>query len=219
MAFSIDKRRFLLDYCKDKNVLDIGCINHTFEATTSLDWLHGQLKSVARNLVGLDYEAEIVKRLNSKGWNIIAADAQNFDLRKKYPQGFDVIVASEVIEHLVNPGSFLECVKKHLKSNGVLLLTTPHAYGLAFFIEVLLFGEEIINDDHTMTFSKKNIIWLLKKCGFEVKEFHYLIQDTSRIHTSLGKKILAKPFFWAQCLAAYIREGFSKEMIVLAHVS
>ncbi len=95
-------------------------------------------------------------------------------------------------------------------------MTTPHAYGFAFFLEVLLLGEEIMNDDHTITFSRKNIYWLMEKSGLKVKEFYWLTQDSSLVHTSLGKKLLAKPFFWIQCLAATFRLGFSKEMIVIA---
>ncbi|MCL4415424.1 MAG: class I SAM-dependent methyltransferase [Actinobacteria bacterium] len=214
--FRTDKFNFILNQCRGKRVLDIGCINHTLEATTKSNWFHRQLKKVAAKLVGLDYEKSIVKKLQKDGWEIIAADAQNFDIRKKYPKGFDVIVASDIIEHLVDPGSFLTCVRKHLAPKGVLILTTPHAYGLAFFIEVLILGEEVINDDHTMTFSRKNMYWLMEKCGLKVKEFYWLIQDSSLIHSSIGKKILAKPFFWIQRLAATFRAGFSKEMIVVA---
>lgn len=214
--FRTDKQQFIIDQCRDKKVLDVGCVNHTLEATTRPEWLHGKLKEVAKSLVGLDYEEAIVKKLQTKGWAIIAADAQNFDIRKKYPRGFDVIVASEIIEHLVNPGAFLSCVRKHLAPGGILLLTTPHAYGFAFFLEILFLGEEVMNDDHTMTFSKKNICWLMEKCGFKVKEFHWLIQDSSHSQSSLKQKLIRKVLFWLQSSAAKVRIGFSKEMIIVA---
>ena len=40
---------------------------------------------------------------------------------------FDVILASELFEHLPDPCSFLELVRSHLKDGGVLLITTPDA--------------------------------------------------------------------------------------------
>lgn len=216
VSFRTEKHQFIINHCRDKKVLDIGCVNHTLEATGRPDWLHGRLKEVASDLVGLDYEEEVVKQLQANGWRIIVADAQNFDIRKKYPRGFEVIVASELIEHLINPGEFLSCVKKHLAPGGALLLTTPHAYGFGFFLEILIFGEEVINDDHTMTFSRKNIYWLLKKCGFKVKEFYWLIQDSSMSQTNLLEKFRRKLFFWIQCIAAIVRVELSKEMIIIA---
>jgi 2-polyprenyl-3-methyl-5-hydroxy-6-metoxy-1,4-benzoquinol methylase len=214
--FFTDKNQFILDFCRGKQVLNIGCVNHTLGATYLPDWQHAQLKTSARKLVGLDYEAAIVENLRERGWEIVAADAQDFDLRAQYPAGFEAVVASELIEHLKNPGGFLECSRRHLVPGGQLLITTPHAYGLFFFLQVLMFGEERFNDDHTLTFSRKNIIHLLDKCGFIVQEYHWLIRDTTQAHCGVVSKTAAKILFWLQCGAAWVRPGLSKELIVVA---
>lgn len=214
--FRTEKDQFILDRCRGRKVLDVGCVNHTLEATLGEDWKHAKIKTSARELVGLDYEVEIVRELNKRGWNIVAGDAQDFDLTKTYPSGFDVIVASDMIEHLVNPGAFLKCARKHLAPGGELIITTPHAYGFAFFLEVLLTGEEHINDDHTMTFSRKNMLHLLDRCGLRVKEFIWLSQDSTSMHKGVPAKVAAKILFILQCLAGFVRIGFSKEMIVVA---
>lgn len=217
-TFRTDKDQFILERCRGQQVLDIGCVNHTLEATLLPDWRHAQISKVATSVVGLDYEKDIVAHLNTKGWTIVAGDAQQFDLRPQYPEGFTRIVASELIEHLVDPGSFLRCARNQLAPGGELILSTPNAYGFAFFLETLIFGHEKINDDHTVTFSRKNMEWLLKKCGLRVKEFHWLIQDSSsmHMHTTWGSRLAAKIFFWLQCVAATFRSGFAKEMIVVA---
>lgn len=217
--FRTEKDQFILENARGKRVLDVGCVNHNLEATRLPDWRHAQLKQVASALTGLDYEKDVVDQLNQEGWDVVAADAQAFDIRDRYPEGFDLIIASEVIEHLVNPGGFLTCAARHLAPGGRILITTPNAYGFGFFLEVLVWGEEHVNDDHTLTFSRKNMIWLMKRCGLKVEAFHWLIQDSSKltgIHTSTGARILARIFFWLQCMAALVRPGFSKEMIVLA---
>ena len=216
MKFRTDKDQFILDRCRGKRVLDVGCVNHTLEAALRPDWRHAQLSKVATSVVGLDYEKEAVRELCARGWNIIAADAQNFDIRDKYPEGFDVVVASELIEHLPNPGSFLSCAKNHLAPGGVILVTTPHAYGFAFFLEILIWGEERINDDHTMTFSRKNLLQLLHRCGLKELEFHWLIQDSTAMHQGWATRCAAKIFFLLQVGASSIRAGFSKEVILLA---
>jgi SAM-dependent methyltransferase len=211
--FRTEKDQFILDRCRDKRVLDVGCVNHNLEATLKDDWRHAQIAKVAKKLVGLDYEAEVVKELVKRGWNVVAADAQDFDITKQHPDGFEVIVASEIIEHLVNPGNFLRCLKKHLAPGGELILTTPHAYGIAFSFEVLVWGEEHMNDDHTMTFSRKNLDWLIRKCGLEVKEFYFLNPDSTRLHAGLGARMAAKLLYVVQYLFALVRPGYSKEMI------
>jgi len=45
------------------------------------------------------------------------------------PEGlkFDIIVATDVVEHIENPGLFIECLMKNLKINGTLLITTGDA--------------------------------------------------------------------------------------------
>ncbi len=216
--FRTEKDQFILDFCRGKRVLDVGCVNHNLDAARLPDWRHAQLKKVASKLVGLDYEKDVVDQLNKEGWDIVSADCQTFDIREKQPEGFDVILASEVIEHLINPGGFLSSAARHLAPGGRVLITTPHAYGFGFFLEVLVWGEEHINDDHTLTFSRKNMHWLMRKSGLKVEEFIWLIQDTTNlpIHTTFGARIAAKIFFWLQCIAASIRPGFSKEMIVIS---
>ena len=44
---------------------------------------------------------------------------------------FDVIVMTELIEHLTSPRAFLQKARALLRPGGVLYLTTPHGYGLS----------------------------------------------------------------------------------------
>jgi hypothetical protein len=46
---------------------------------------------------------------------------EDFNFNKKY----DIILAVEIIEHLENPFHFIRYLDSHLKSNGLILLTTP----------------------------------------------------------------------------------------------
>jgi 2-polyprenyl-3-methyl-5-hydroxy-6-metoxy-1,4-benzoquinol methylase len=216
------KDTLLSELCRGKDVLNLGCVNHTLEAVQRPNWQHGKLAGVAKSILGLDYEKEAVDSLSKQGYNVRYADAQNFDLRSEFPKGFQVIVASEIIEHLNNPGNFLECARKHLADESIFIITTPHAYGVAFFMEILIFGEEKINDDHTMTFSRKNLTHLLKRHQLEVVDFFWLTQDTSKIHVhkTIGLNILAKLFFWIQLLFIHVlNRGFSKEMIFICKKS
>jgi SAM-dependent methyltransferase len=85
---------------------------------------------------------------------------------------FDVIITSNLIEHLYNPGLFLENVKRHLKTGGVVLISTPNPFSLMKFIEI------VAKDDqgcgvHTMWFDPKTLSNLMAVYGFEIKEIYW----------------------------------------------
>lgn len=42
---------------------------------------------------------------------------------------FDVVICSEVLEHLENPGDFLRSLRKLVVPHGVVIITTPNGYG------------------------------------------------------------------------------------------
>lgn len=212
------KMPLLLELCRGKTVLNLGCVNHTVEAIDYPSFQHGALAKVTKQLVGIDYEPAGVLELQKRGYDVRVGDAQSLDLTDEFPDGFDVVVASERIEHLSNTGLFLDVIRRHLTAEGILVRTTPHAYGIAFCLEIAVFGEERINDDHTATFSRKNIAHLLGRHGLEVVDFYWLNQDISTlsVHKTWMLQCLARLFFYCQLPFIFFRRGWSKEMIVIA---
>jgi hypothetical protein len=55
------------------NVLDLGCIEHDLfhERILKKEWLHMNIKKVAKSLIGVDILKEYIIELNKKGYNII----------------------------------------------------------------------------------------------------------------------------------------------------
>lgn len=67
----------------------------------------------------------------------------NFQLFEEVPESlrFDMVIASEVIEHVEDPLSFLSMLRSKLNPGGVLILTLPNGYGpfeIMSFIEMIL---------------------------------------------------------------------------------
>lgn len=153
-------------------VLDIGCVQHTAEKEESGDehWLHGELCDVTDDVLGLDYLDEEVEKLNERGYDVVSANAEAFEL----DQRFDVVTAGELIEHLANPGLFMDRVHEHLAADGKFVLTTPNPWYVRRFVEAFLMGEVAVNPEHTCWFDKKTLDETLTRAGFELETFRYV---------------------------------------------
>jgi len=91
--------------------------------------------------------------------------------------GFDVIVSSEVIEHLYSPQKFLSNMHSILRENGTLILTTPY-HGYLKNLALSLF--DAWDKHHTVEwegghikfFSQKSISKMLQQTGFDQIQFN-----------------------------------------------
>ena len=139
----------MLKYAKDKDLLDIGsCGNQGEQVKTKT--LFSNLKRVAKTATGLDIESNTPE--------IIKGNAEMIKLKKK----FDLVTAGDVIEHLHNPGLFLDNMHRHLNENGLLLIVTPNAKSPAY-----LFFKG--NEFHTCWYCKHTLKYLLEQHDFKVE--------------------------------------------------
>lgn len=120
LIFLRHKRVYLYakEFCKDKNVLDYGC--GAGYGTTILS-------KVAKKIIGIDIDKNVINicKAKYKHNNLIF---QNID---SYPlpfdsKTFDVIVSFHVIEHFKYVSKYLNEIKRILKDDGVLIITTPN---------------------------------------------------------------------------------------------
>ncbi len=155
--------------CRNKVVLDIGCVDHKALTEKNPFWLHKLIQSVAKEVTGVDMAKEEVKKLSSKGYNIVAGNAETFKLNKK----FDVIVAGELIEHVSNAGLFIENIKKHLKTDGKIALSTPNAFGIRTVLRNLLFGKIIPNKNHSCYYDYYTLKQLAERFDLKILSVYY----------------------------------------------
>ncbi len=205
---------FIASLVAGKSVLDIGCVGHTLENCVQSHWLHEYLKRSAKTILGLDYEKDEIEKMKNAGYNVISADATDFHLNQK----FEVIVAGELIEHICNPGLFLQCTKEHLSDGGRLILTTPNANCLVYFLENLFLGKEIENSDHVCIYSPKTLSKLLEKNGFMAQNIIFLAENTSFYHDSPMIKLLVHIKQILQSIFCLFRPCMAHQMIIIATV-
>ncbi|USN52697.1 MAG: methyltransferase domain-containing protein [Candidatus Nomurabacteria bacterium] len=165
-------------------VLDIGFLG---QGKTPADshWLHRTIKKIAKETYGLDLQTYETNLPQDEG-RYFKQSAEHFTL----PVTFDVIFAGDLIEHLSNPGLFLDACKKHLKPNGRLILTTPNTFNLFNIAEKLTKDEPTVNSDHTCYFNKKTINVLLRKNGWTTTSFDTVYSLELSHQESLKKKFL-----------------------------
>ena len=96
------------------DVLDLGC--YTGRLLASLP--------AGRALYGVELNREAARIASGRGVQVIG---QRFEDLSGLGRTFDVIVACDVIEHVMNPLEFLAQVRTRLRANGRLILTTGDA--------------------------------------------------------------------------------------------
>jgi len=164
-----DREAHIIEQCKDRSVLHLGCCDHPFteDAIESGRWLHGRIEDTARTLIGLDLSAEGLEacRRLGKATNIVLGDACQIETLPNAP--FERIVAGEIIEHVPNPNEMLVNMQRFLAPDGRLIVTTPNAFSLRKQLRVMA-GKESVHRDHVCYFSHRTLAQLLRMSGYEV---------------------------------------------------
>ncbi len=166
-----DRFEVIGKYCRGKSVLDLGCTDRRpdGEAKYASTGLHLYLSDVCGALTGVDIDPEGAEAMRREGFNVTVANVERMNLG----QQFDCIVAGELIEHLANPGLFLENAHRHLKESGYLILTTPNAFNARHFLRILKKGEIKVHAEHTCWYDPKTLSSLINRYAFAVEKIYW----------------------------------------------
>lgn len=152
------RRRFLLASLQPADrVLDLGCGEGTFTALAA--------QTGVQSVIGADV-AEAALRRARAAHPELNFELVPFDGPLPFADGaFDLVWASEVIEHIADTARWLSEVRRVLAPGGRLLLTTP-AHGR---LRLLVDGIEVHSEplgDHLHLYSRRSLRLLLTDFGF-----------------------------------------------------
>jgi 2-polyprenyl-3-methyl-5-hydroxy-6-metoxy-1,4-benzoquinol methylase len=195
---------YILQACAGRTVLHLGCADMPYTRMRLADGtlLYTMIDEVADRQLGVDLSAEGIGMLRAAGYQDLAvADVQQ--LIEQNPFGerrFDVIIAGEIIEHLSNPGLFLESLKPLLADSPTkLILTTINAYCAYRFFYSLVMRNESVHPDHVSYYSRKTLTALLTRHGYEIEDFSFY--PIGREHERYINQGRTRILYWVDRLA------------------
>jgi len=134
------------------------------EVGSGLGYLTYALSRRGIDITGLDISCKAVERATAMyGGHYICKDL--FELSRTSPKSFDVIISSEVIEHMPEVGRFFEAVDALLADGGELAITTPSR---------TLYDDSVLWETegppvHLWWFSERSMEALASKFGYVVR--------------------------------------------------
>lgn len=151
---------------KPCNVLDIGCSS-------------GDISSflVAKGIrtFGTDICSEKINQASKKGIITTVSDvSKGLPYKDKF---FDLVLAGEIIEHLINTDYFLEEICRVLKDKGGLVISVPNLANLENRLRLLAGRYPIFvdytsrGDNHLRVYTGKALVRQLKEKGFKIETY------------------------------------------------
>lgn len=141
---------------KDAEIIDIGCGDGNF--------LFYLKERGYKNLYGIDPSAESIRILKEKG---IAGSVGNIfdEISKEFGEKrFDVVVCTEVLEHIYALKDAMVHLDKYLKADGMLYIDVP---SVEYFEKELLPVANYFNCEHINYFNLQTLDNLLHIFGYE----------------------------------------------------
>ena len=160
-----DRRAYLAEKATGKHVLDLGCSGP----------ISDDIRRHAATYHGIDREAG--------PWHVACDLDVVPETMPVYP-GVEIIIASELIEHLSNPGRFLVALRAAYPDVPV-YLTVPQAGAYT----VKNGTHEVVNKDHVAWYSYTTLGTLLRRAGYAVELARWYNGDP---HTAEGLIVVAR---------------------------
>lgn len=171
--YFVNVRKDLLDLIPDENkngtMLEIG-------AGEGNTLLYAKENNYANKIYGVElFEIENSNQSNDKFEEFLIANIETTKLHFDELM-FDVILLGDVLEHLVDPYTVLDNLKKFLKPNGIIIASIPNIREWNTMKTIFFKGDfryddaGILDRTHLRFFTKKNIIELFENNNYKIKK-------------------------------------------------
>ena len=166
---------------KGKNVLNVGAAGGVdgpdgYLPNNEDKWLHFKILKKAKTVIATDIDDNAIKHAKMNGYKIIKENCETMNLNQK----FDIIVMSDVIEHLNAPVNAIKnLIENHLIDNGTLIITTPNGSAVHAFIRSISRRNLNIYYDHMAVYYPEHFQAICDRLGYSlVKTYLFNFPDT-----------------------------------------
>ena len=189
----VDRFSYLRELARGRRVVHVGFVDagcQTMNVQSGV-WLHEHLASTATELVGIDLDEGGVADARTRGYEAYAVDCRDdAAIRALDLTPADLVVAGEVIEHVDDPGGFLDGLHTLVAPGGMLTVTTPNATGLVN-AAALLGNLEVSHPDHVVMFSCATLDAMLVRHGWQPVEHAVFTHQVKSTGTDTRSRALA----------------------------
>ncbi len=166
-----------------KNVLDVWFFWQWIDKDDK-NWPHDLIRNNNKNVFWIDINKKI-NLLNKNKYFYELKDAEKFNYKNK----FDIIYAWDLIEHLSNPGLFIESCIKSIKKGWRIYITTPNCFWFFNIMEKIFKNEPAVNNEHICYFNLKTFNQFIIRYGLEINNIYFIKYLKKDRRESILKKI------------------------------
>jgi ubiquinone/menaquinone biosynthesis C-methylase UbiE len=158
----IQRIRSYVDLQRLRSVVDIGC------GDAARLFLLRKIVSPDTECIGIDlrFQPAVVERAKAARILLVEASESNLDMLSD--AGHDLIIMSQVLEHLRDPVAALDRLRTKLVPEGLLLLETPHRGGLDYWLFRKRYWGGYHLPRHFHLFTKDSLAQTAKRAGYRV---------------------------------------------------
>ena len=112
----------------NKKILDYGCGWGTYSH---------ELNNLGHDVIGIDLMDDLIKLCRTVWGENEHLKFSNKKIEEYPDQSFDMVLSTQVIEHVHNVGNYLSGINRVLKPKGQLIISLPNVMNLRYFLPLL----------------------------------------------------------------------------------
>jgi SAM-dependent methyltransferase len=173
-----------------RRVLELGCAGGMFGARL-------KQRFPGAHVTGIEAGRAAARRATARLDRVVARRIEevDFDAEGFSPGEFDLVVAGDVLEHLVNPWATLARLRPYLAEGGYVAASIPNARNLQVCLGLLLNGRfeyaerGLLDITHLRFFAFEDIRALFESTGYVLESFNATISPrlAKLYHEHVGK--------------------------------
>ena len=183
----VDFNKYLEKECFGRCVLSLGCAGMVGEGTQ-----FDRISKVSK----INYGVDINEKFITENDHTYYGNFNKFNWFEGLPRDFDLVLFTEVLEHLDNPYNTLSYIYENMNSSTEMLISVPNGGSVGRFLQATFFPNALSNQDitHKYIFSVTSLRNLVESVGFVILEVIPYNQYSTRFNpfTNLASGFIFK---------------------------